>query len=142
MATAEKPSLKPCKLTWCAAALFSAMLHQAHAAGGQLINDPGHKANAEKAATAYITNILKDPDSARFHFPLSPKAGVLNAMTITRSGYFLCGEVNAKNSYGGYTGFKTFMVIFSDASLNAVAEGTIESPASGVVSDWCANIYQ
>jgi hypothetical protein len=63
-------------------------------------------------------------------------------MTITRSGYFLCGEVNAKNSYGGYTGFKTFMVIFSDASLNAVAEGTIESPASGVVSDWCANIYQ
>ena len=40
-----------------------------------------------------VKNTLKDPDSAQFQ---------------NIEGY--CGEVNAKNSYGGYIGFKKFYI--------------------------------
>ncbi len=42
---------------------------------------------------------LKDPDSARFRW--NPE--------VNDKGVY-CGFVNAKNSYGGYTGFKLFML--------------------------------
>lgn len=111
-------------------------------AGGTLITDPGNRAKAEKAATEYITNILKDPDSARFRFPLPPIAGSISTMVLRQSGYFLCGEVNGRNSYGGFTGFKPFLVIFTDITLSKVDQGVAESPGSGVVRDWCSAIYR
>lgn len=40
---------------------------------------------------------LKDPDSAKF-----------GTITIDAKGALLCGEVNAKNSFGGYTGVNNF----------------------------------
>ena len=40
---------------------------------------------------------LKDPESAQFQ----------NAFVSTSS--VVCGEVNAKNSFGGYSGFKRFI---------------------------------
>lgn len=49
----------------------------------------GESGKAQKA----VKGSLKDPDSAIFQ---NTKAS--------------CGEVNAKNSYGGYTGFKKFYV--------------------------------
>lgn len=45
-----------------------------------------------------VTKKLKDPESARFR-------GVF----VMRDS--VCGEVNAKNSYGGYIGFKRFIAI-------------------------------
>jgi hypothetical protein len=48
---------------------------------------------------------LKDPDSRKVTFGLTPYGGLA------------CGEVNAKNSYGGYTGAQPFYAIF-DASGN------------------------
>lgn len=42
---------------------------------------------------------LKDPESARFKGFLATK---------TKGGATVCGFVNAKNSYGGYTGFVPF----------------------------------
>lgn len=47
----------------------------------------------EKETISAVKNSLKDPDSAQFQ---------------DVKGY--CGEVNAKNSYGGYTGFKKFYI--------------------------------
>ena len=49
--------------------------------------------NIEKETEERVRNSLKDPQSAQFQ---------------NVKGY--CGEVNAKNSYGGYTGFKQFYV--------------------------------
>lgn len=44
---------------------------------------------------------LKDPSSAQFK----------NLRLVTgEGGEALCGEVNAKNAFGGYTGFKPFVV--------------------------------
>lgn len=54
---------------------------------------------ADKATIAKVVkNQLKDADSAKFRWP-APRAFGL-----------YCGWVNAKNSYGGYTGFEPFMV--------------------------------
>jgi hypothetical protein len=39
-------------------------------------------------------------------------------------GYMVDVEVNAKNSFGGYVGFKPYMVFFSGESIYRVHEGT------------------
>lgn len=44
-----------------------------------------------------VLDHLKDPDSAKFR-----------NLTTSVDAIFLCGEVNAKNSMGGYMGFKRF----------------------------------
>lgn len=66
--------------------------------------------DAEKAAIrAGVSRQLKDPESARFRW-LPNKAG---------DNY--CGYVNARNSYGGYTGFAPFMVLMADGTKGPVA---------------------
>ena len=52
----------------------------------------------EKAAIAAVTAKLKDPESARF-----------KGLRIGANGAG-CGWVNAKNEYGGYTGFAVFFI--------------------------------
>ena len=59
-----------------------------------------------------VIELLKDPESARFK----------NLRTYNES--IVCGEVNAKNSYGGYVGFKRFFVIGGSI---ATLEGESES---------------
>lgn len=49
------------------------------------------------AARAMISAQMKDPDSTKFR-----------SDRFTKSGW-LCGELNAKNSMGGYVGFKRFI---------------------------------
>lgn len=46
----------------------------------------------QRVARGYVSKHLKDPDSAEF-----------------RNQSRLCGEVNAKNSFGGYIGFRRFI---------------------------------
>ena len=53
-------------------------------------------------AKATVINQLKDPESARF--------GEFWAMNGTNGRRTICGYVNAKNSFGGYTGRKMFTV--------------------------------
>lgn len=58
--------------------------------------------NAEeiiKLAQEGVIEELKDPDSANFR----------NEKVIqNETGMYVCGEVNAKNSYGGYVGFMPY----------------------------------
>ena len=60
--------------------------------------DPSH-ATAKQA----VLQQLKDPDSAQFR-------DVFTSPVLNKDGapLAICGEVNAKNSYGGYTGFQKF----------------------------------
>ncbi|UQS88750.1 hypothetical protein M5C90_24605 [Pseudomonas chlororaphis subsp. piscium] len=68
-------------------------------------------AEQEAAAKTTIAGMLKDPESARF-------SGVIG---VQRVGYpnstAVCGNVNAKNSYGGYVGSVPFMVVGSRGQL-------------------------
>ena len=64
---------------------------------------------------ALITLGLKDPSSAQFRNELMNKSK------------WLCGEINAKNDYGAYTGFKKFVAFDSSkAYLESIGSvGTI-----------------
>ena len=52
----------------------------------------------EDVLKAKVIRQLKDPDSAQFR-----------NLRVSAGGVARCGEVNAKNSYGGYTGFRAFV---------------------------------
>lgn len=55
----------------------------------------------KKVIAAAYGRLLKDPHSAQYQWPQIPvKPETQNAQTA------YCFQVNAKNSYGGYTGFK------------------------------------
>ncbi|WP_155295656.1 hypothetical protein [Burkholderia thailandensis] len=51
----------------------------------------------EKAIKQAVTHELIDPDSAKFR-----------EIKVSADGNTACGYVNAKNKFGGYTGFKIF----------------------------------
>jgi hypothetical protein len=68
---------------------------------------PAEPAELSEEDTAYaqdmISERLKDPESARFRR--------MYIVGLGGSVSTICGEVNAKNSYGGYTGYKPFLVV-------------------------------
>lgn len=65
-----------------------------------------------EAAKEMVISQLKDPESARFG-----ETWALNGSNGNRS---VCGYVNAKNSYGGYTGQKMFALL----SKSVIFEGS------------------
>lgn len=75
----------------------------------------GQKSDSEliEMAQDSVRGILKDPGSAQFQKMVVRKID---------EGRVVCGEVNAKNSYGGYVGFKHF--------VSGVAGAQIESTGS------------
>ena len=56
-----------------------------------------------------VVNKLKDPESAKF--------GEIWALSGSNGKRTVCGYINAKNSYGGYTGRKMFMIISPDSVI-------------------------
>ena len=65
--------------------------------------------NVEKETMAAVKNNLKDPESAQFK---------------DVDGY--CGEVNVKNSYGGYTGFKRFISVDGSTVIESNDDDPLE----------------
>lgn len=64
-------------------------------------------------AKAAVVRTLKDPESVRFRdLSERPDKDALNRPTIV-----VCGMVNAKNSYGGYIGFRPFAYLASTGEL-------------------------
>jgi len=56
-----------------------------------------------KKAHDRVLTVLKDSDSAKFRNDKKYKSG-------TNGSIIVCGEVNSKNSYGGFTGFSRYYV--------------------------------
>lgn len=75
----------------------------------------------------HFENILKDPESARYRIGKPIKAyannGLISGGNIAWRGYMVDVQVNAKNSFGGYVGFKPYMFFFSGNSVIRVYEG-------------------
>lgn len=63
----------------------------------------------EKETISAVKNSLKDPDSAQFQ---------------NVKGY--CGEVNAKNGYGGYTGYKRFISVDGTTIIESGEDDPLE----------------
>lgn len=71
----------------------------------------------DKEATILIEKaFLKDPDSAKFKFGI-PYKGFIVGEAKTEFGYFLDIYINAKNSYGAYTGYKLTRRLYRNGKL-------------------------
>jgi len=73
----------------------------------------------KKIIAEAVKSKLKDPDSAQFQWPdlVEPSNGDDNVA--------YCGQVNAKNSYGGYTGFipfSVFLMNYRSKKMEAIPE--------------------
>jgi hypothetical protein len=73
------------------------------------------------AIKIFMQMYLKDPESARYQFS-QPHQGwakeppwAFNGPEYT--GYFVLADVNAKNSFGGYTGAKPYLFVFKNNQL-------------------------
>ena len=61
-----------------------------------------------------IRRRMKDPDSAKFQYPFHAQKGWYQPPFGKRYfGWWTCGLVNAKNSFGGYTGFGYFLAVYN-----------------------------
>lgn len=82
---------------------------------------------------AAVKDALKDPDAAKFRgeFMSKPDNG---SETLS-----LCGELNAKNGYGAYSGFHRFVA--NTDGMMVLEEGEPRG-FDGVWSTWCARPYR
>lgn len=101
--------------------------------------NPNYKPPSDKVAidTARrtVTSQLKDPDSAKFSQlvrKLAPNARGEPTDVI-------CGSVNAKNSFGGYTGSRPF-VFFVERAEVTMAEG--DPVNTIVVNNFCGTGFR
>ena len=76
--------------------------------------------NYQEIIKEYMYKSLKDPESARYS-EFSPLANDLKIVDAKRRlavlGYSTCVEINAKNSYGGYTGAKRHWFLIRDGQV-------------------------
>lgn len=83
----------------------------------------GCKPGADKAVSIgqrEVSAVMKDPDSSKFRNVKFIQKDEADDGTV--SGY-VCGEVNAKNSYGAYAGFSPFMVNLAMKSKGIFSTG-------------------
>ena len=87
----------------------------------------GCSGGLEKQARAALSSKLNDPRSAEFE-------NLRKSKTDANGNYLICGEVNAKNQFGGYTGFKPF-VASSDGKGSPIVADTAEAQAVLAATD-------
>ncbi len=97
--------------------------------------------NYQEIVTTAIAGILKDPDSAKYsgftqprhdqvihlEFQSDGKGGLVTdgsspPVRTAIYGYAVCVAVNAKNSYGGYTGNQTYWLLIRDGQVIRTAQ--------------------
>ena len=81
--------------------------------------------NYETIIKSYFQTRLKDPFSAQYQFRTPFKAFLRNAPVLggdpTIYGYMVYTNVNAKNSYGAYTGWEEYRLLISDGVVVGTA---------------------
>lgn len=87
---------------------------------------PEHTQRAEDRGKIEITKDFFDPASVQFR----------NLKTeIKLSSYRVCGELNARNKYGAYVGFKRFVASLTITSDLRYVGGSVEGQ-TGFSSEW------
>lgn len=75
----------------------------------------------ESKIRSHFDYVLKDPDSARYQIGSPYKAyqneGFAYGGEIAWKGYAVDVRINARNSYGGFTGWKPYLVYFSGGQV-------------------------
>ncbi len=126
-----------CCLAGCVAPPSEQEIALVHAA-----SKPSSQEAAEAAVKQYFNHVLIDAESARYNFPLPLAQGALTLSGVRQFGWFICGDVNAKNRMGAYTGYKPFLAYFSPSAPDTVQDGVISSSDRyAIVFDWCKGLY-
>lgn len=79
-----------------------------------------YPSNYQQIIKAWYLENLKDPDSAKFNAFSKPRREHAITNQFNREavfGYSVCATVNAKNSYGGYTGGQVRWFLIRNGSI-------------------------
>lgn len=87
----------------------------------------------EDAAKSSVRSSLKDPQSAVFDGLYGTTINPGNAKSVV-----VCGYVNAKNGYGGYTGSSKFALIAGDTYLSDPSGGGIAKIDNEFIESLCS----
>jgi hypothetical protein len=81
--------------------------------------------------------LLKDPVSAQYRFS-EPRKGLLKPWSGGKFyGYLVLTAINAKNSYGGYTGFKNAMFVIRNGQVVQYSiDGPDNAPVTVLMKYW------
>jgi hypothetical protein len=82
----------------------------------------------------FVKPLLKDPDSAKFTFDSLPRKGQYRYRNY---GYVVCAKVNAKNSYGGYTGDQLQYFFFVNDQITA-SHGVVDNQYPQFIANLCS----
>jgi hypothetical protein len=108
------------------------------AAGGSVCSQPAPSAKElaafVKAAKANIMDRMKDPASVQFRNLYVSRSGPLGE--APGGLLILCGQVNAKNTYGGYVGFKDFYA--AEVILQRVDPEEADSSFAPIAASFCS----
>jgi hypothetical protein len=84
---------------------------------------PISQQDAEAKAIEYLKQRLKDPDSAKIEWG-AVQQGWMREAPINgnqlRFGYILTANINAKNSFGGYIGYRPYQFVFFNGVIVSV----------------------
>jgi len=88
----------------------------------------------EQIIKRHLDLVLKDPESAKINIVKRPSSG-WSGLGGRKYGWIVCAEVNAKNSYGGYTGSRlSYFMLKNDSVIqymisdtNPITQGMIET---------------
>lgn len=100
-------------------------LEQPNCVNAALAGITNARAALEELAKARVRLDLKDPDSAQFSY-----------VHHMRGTGYVCGFVNAKNSYGGYIGDRAFAVGDGSAFIN---DGRKGSAVNIYIEEFCGD---
>lgn len=87
---------------------------------------------------AHMEYRLKDPSSAIYNFLNTPKRDWYRLNTIYY-GYGVCVAINAKNSYGGYTGNKVnyFLIKNDNIVMSRIPEDSFDQ---SIIGSFCQKL--
>jgi hypothetical protein len=89
----------------------------------------------EGVIRGHMARVLKDPYSAQYEFLNTPSQGYWGRTF----GYRVCARVNAKNSFGGYTGGKLYYFLLRDGRVAKIIGGDSEF-AQAMAQGACENV--
>jgi hypothetical protein len=97
------------------------------------------KASGTALVEEAIKATLKDPDSARFSWPNEFRNGSYKPFGFHRRvfGWYTCGTVNAKNSYGGYAGKSPVLGVIANGK---VVYTNMDEGRYPMLGDQCAKV--
>lgn len=78
------------------------------------------QAECEALVKAQAEIFLKDADSAKYQFGHCEKRGMQSIPVIQipkQYGYFIPVQINSKNGFGGYTGYKSYQFLIKNGAI-------------------------